>query len=333
MYPNNPMPIRYYQKTLAHTIPSEAYKPAYYKLLYMSIHAVWIFGLMGMISISSSWLCILFISVLIGFSIVCLFLYSHELSHGAVIKKRKVSYLIKNFFWAFSGIPPTVWDRVHNHTHHHTMNTPNDPDRKTHISEKNIWNDIYNLFIYPNKVIRYSLTIGFAMVFYSVKHTVAVFYSDAEKPAIVTYRPSYNKKQKRKVIIEICYIICFWLSIWYLIGIEKGVVMSAVSWVSYSSFVIIFIITQHLGRPLYKDVSDPLLTSTSVIIPRWLDRIIDWHSFHVEHHMFPSINFDYYPQLSKKIENKYPQKYHRIPFFKALKDTFKNGVYIEDPFH
>ena len=80
-------------------------------------------------------------------------------------------------------------------------------------------------------------------------------------------------------------------------------------------------------------MADPLLTSTSVIIPRWLDRIIDWHSFHVEHHMFPSMNFDYYPQLSKEIEVRYASKYYRIPLLKAIKETFKNGVYIEDPFH
>ena len=45
------------------------------------------------------------------------------------------------------------------------------------------------------------------------------------------------------------------------------------------------------------------------------------------------LSIRHYPQLSKELENKYQEKYYRIPLLKALKKTFKNGVYIEDPFH
>jgi len=328
-----PRSIRYYQKELAHAVPIEAYRPAYYKLIYMSAHVILIFALIGIISsTSSSWITC-GMSILIGISIACLFLYSHELSHGIIIKKKPWAYLAQNFFWAFSGIPPTVWDRVHNHTHHHTMNTPKDPDRKTHITEKSKWNDIYNLFIYPNNVLKYSITIGFAMVFYSLKHTLAVFYKGVAKPAIVTYKPQYTTKEKWKVILEILYILSFWGAIWLIIGPSKGLMLSSISWITYSSLVILFILTQHLSKPLYTEVADPLLTSTSIIIPKWLDKIIDMHSYHVEHHVFPGMNFDYYPAIQNELLDRHPDKYERIPFLQALKNTFENGVYIEDPFH
>jgi len=327
----NPQPLCHYQKEFKGIIPKEATKPANYKLIPMFIHVILIFTWIAMIIIFNSALSIVSFSILIGLSIACLFLYSHELSHGTIIRKQPYLYITQLFFWAFSGIPPTVWKRVHNMSHHHHMNTYKDPDRKTFKSEASFLNKLYNLFIYPNKTLRYSFTVGSAMMFYSTKHILAVFYSKDSRPSIVTHRPNYTKKEVKLVFIELMYILTFWGMIWIVLGVPIAIWVSLISWYTYSAAVILFIITQHQRDPVFIDIADPLLTSTSVIIPAWLDKIIDWHSFHVEHHLFPGINFDYYPQISQKIQEKYPNKYERIPLFQAVKEAYAEDVLIDDP--
>ena len=331
MHKLQPKPLSFYTKELKGIIPKEAFKPATYKLIPMFIHAALFFLNVFLIGYLQSTISLIICSILMGISIACLFLYSHELSHGTILQKEPYLYLSQNFFWAFSGIPPTVWKRVHNLSHHQTMNTYDDPDRKTFKSEASFFNNLYNLFIYPNKKLRYSFTVGFAMIFYSTKHILAAFYPEGSRPSIVTYRPGYSRKEVRTIFFELLYILTFWALIWIYLGAVTALFVSLISWSVYSASVILFIITQHQRDPVFIDIADPLLATTSVIIPKWLDMIIDWHSFHVEHHLFPGINFDFYPQISEKLQEKYPDKYDRIPLFQAVKEAYSEDVLIDDP--
>lgn len=327
-----PESIQFYAKHLKEHIPKEAFQAASYKLLPMFFHVILVFVNLCMIKycISSS-IVILSCSILMGLSIACIFLFSHELTHGTIVRSQPLLYILELFFWAFSGLPPTLWKRIHNMTHHQTMNTYEDPDRKAFRSESSTLNNVYNLFIYPNKRLRYSLTVGFAMIFYSLKHIIAVFYNPKNKPAIVTMRPNYTPKEIQKIKYELLYIVMFWTAILYFISSWLGVIALFISWMTFSVSTITFIITQHLRNPVFIDVPDPLLTTTSVIIPRWLDKLIDWHSFHVEHHIFPGINFDYYPMISQKIKEKFPKKYQRLPILQAIKECYEQDVLIDDP--
>lgn len=326
-----PQNITFYTQELSKYIPREAYQPAKHKILYMVMHVINILSMMMLTSVSQNMLIVILTTTLSGISCACLFLYSHELSHGTIIRKQPWAYLSKLFFWTFSGIPPTMWKNVHNLSHHRHMNTYKDPDRKTFKSEENFLSRLYNFFIYPNRVLRYSITIGFAMMFYSIKHTMAVFYIGNSKPDIVTFRPRYNRKDQIKIFFEYFYQIVFWISIITFIGGVKGWVFALGSWFVYSSVVIIFIITQHLRDDVFIETADPLLTTTSVIIPVWLDKLIDWHSYHIEHHLFPGINFDYYKDLSVHLKGKFPKRYTRIPLLQALKECFEKDILIDDP--
>lgn len=327
-----PHNMGYYTARLKQFIPKEAYKPASYKLLPMFLHVLLVSSLFLVIRYYvDSILGLLALSVIIGFSYACIFLFAHELTHGIIIRKQPIKYILELFFWSFSGIPPTLWTKLHNHSHHRYMNNLKDPDRKTFSSERNSLNYLYNLMIYPNKRFRYSLTVGLGMMFYTSKHLLTVFYKGASKSQIVTFKPNYSKREKRIIALEFLYIFCFQMFLFFLLGFKKYLIVSLVSWCIYSASVILLIITQHLQNPVFKVAADPLLTTTSVVIPKWLDRIIDWHSFHVEHHVFPGLNFDYYPLLSKHLQELFPERYQRVEFLKALKDSFSQDIFAEDP--
>jgi fatty acid desaturase len=191
-----PYSMGYYTSRLKKYIPKEAFRPAPYKLLPMSIHVILIYLWLFVIRQNDTWLVIVSMSVLIGISYACLFLYCHELTHGTIVRKQPYRYWAELFYWSFSGMPPTMWEKIHNLNHHKSMNNYDDPDRRTFKSEKNLWNSLYNVFIYPNKTLRFSFTVGFAMIFYTSKHLVAVFFPEGTKPAIVTFRPNYTRKEQ-----------------------------------------------------------------------------------------------------------------------------------------
>jgi len=327
-----PKEISFYAQKVIKSIPREAFKPATYKLIPMFIHAILFWLNVFLIkSYLSNIFVVLACSILMGISIVCLFLYAHELTHRTIIRKQPYLYFLEMFFWAFSGFPPTLWRKIHNATHHKHANTYNDPDRKTFKSEANFLNKIYNLFIYPNKKLRYSLTVGFAMIFYSTKHILAVYYGDKNKPSIVTFRPNYSKREVRKISFELFFVFAFWGTVALIINSWLVLLVMLISWTVYSASAITFIITQHLKDPVFIDVADPLLASTSVIIPKWLDWFVDWHSFHIEHHVFPGINFDYYPRVSELLKKEFPNRYQRMPILKAIQEAYDKDVFIDDP--
>lgn len=329
-----PRPIRSYASELYEYVPKQAFQSATYKLIPMYIHGALIFLWWYTASSFDSIAATCLFALLAGVSVACVFLYSHELSHKTILRKGKLLYIHELFFWTFSGIPPTVWNKVHNYTHHMHMNTYKDPDRKTFKSEESTLSSrLYNLFIYPNRVLRYSFTVGFAMLFYSTKHILAAVLPETYTPSIVTYVPDYTRREKARVWLELLYMAVFYGAICYWLGMGRFSVFALVSWSTYSFLVMTIIVTQHLGNPMYKDVADPMLTSTSVILPQWLDRVFDWHSFHVEHHIFPGINFDYYKELSPILKQKYGSRYQRLPLLAAMKESYSNDVFVDDPIY
>jgi fatty acid desaturase len=326
-----PQSMGYYTSRLKKFIPREAFKPATYKLIPMSIHVILIYTWLVLISIFPAWWVILLASVLTGISYACLFLYCHELTHGTIVRRQPWRYIAELFYWSFSGMPPTLWQKIHNLNHHKSMNTIDDPDRRTFKSEKNFWNTIYNLFIYPNKTLRFSFTVGFAMIFYTSKHLLAVFYREGTKPSIVTFRPSYNRKEQQKIFLEFLFVLFIQGSMVFILGWKMYMLVALISWFVYSAALIIFIITQHLRNPNFKNNADPLLTATSVKVPVFVDKLIDWHSYHVEHHVFPGINFDYYPVISQKLQEHFPERYQRMNFWKAVEEAYNHDMFEDDP--
>jgi fatty acid desaturase len=320
-----------YLDELMHHIPKEAFAPATYKLIPMFAHLTLIIAMLVLCRLTNevSWTCLF--AAISGLSIACIFLYCHELTHGTIVKNEFGMYLMELLFWPLSGMPPTLWRVIHNRAHHTGANSYADPDRRTFKSEKNFWNTIYNTFIYPNKKLRFSLTVGFAMLFYTGKHIASALYPEGKKPAIVTFKPKFTKKEKKKIKWELVYILFFQAGIGVLLGWKLYLLFSLVSWVMSSTILISMIITQHLINPVFVDQPDPMLTATSVRIPKLLDWLIDYHSFHIEHHVLPGVNFDFYPHLSTILLTKYPDRYTRKPFISAIIESYDRELFIDDP--
>ena len=70
---------------------------------------------------------------------------------------------------------------------------------------------------------------------------------------------------------------------------------------------IFYIYTNHLICQM-TSVNDPLINSVSLRVPKLFDRLHLNFSYHTEHHIFPGMNSDYYPQLQELIKLHYPER-------------------------
>jgi fatty acid desaturase len=62
---------------------------------------------------------------------------------------------------------------------------------------------------------------------------------------------------------------------------------------------------------------DPLAATTSVIVPELFNRIHFNFSYHTEHHLFPTVNSEYYPLVSKLLQEKFGPHYNRLAISEA----------------
>jgi len=327
-----PENLEYYAKQVRSVVPKEAFKPAYYKLFIMFLYLTIVVALALVVKTTGSiWITIL-CSVVSGILLSGLFMFSHELSHNTIIKKDRIRNPLEIFFWGLNYFPATLWRKLHHHNHHVNTNTYKDPDRRPFKSDKNSVNTIFNYLTYPNKLFKYSFTVGFAMPVYTIKHIASVFYPEGKKPATVLYKPKYTSEEKRAIALELIPIVFIQVAIFLLIGsVSKYLIFTAISVYVSSSFTISLIMTQHYLRPNYIAASDPLLTTTSIQVPKFLNYISDFHSYHVEHHVIPGINFDYYPLIAEELKRKFPERYHQVPFLTAIKQAFEYEAFLDDP--
>lgn len=267
---------------------------------------------------------------MVSHALSCIGFLSHELSHNSIIKNRRYRYLYEVFFWGINLIPATIWNKVHNHTHHTQANTPNDPDRQFFTSEKTIVTKWYTKIFYPNKkFIKWNPIVAVHFIPYIFKYIISVFYSTNTKPVVVPFKPKYSNKQKSKIIMELAIIVLIQVSIFYAVGksLTAYVFASSVSYLLTSSILVSYNFTNHFLNPVTIK-NDPLLGTTTVQVPSILNKLHFNFAYHTEHHLFPSLNSKFYPELSAILKEKYPDRYNYLPIAAAWNKLWKNEDFI-----
>jgi fatty acid desaturase len=319
-----------YAKELRRVLPAEAFAAAPRKLWLLFAHLLIIAG--GYIGFcnTSSLLIFAILSLLIGHSMACIAFLAHELSHNTIVRYRPLRYCLEVFFWALNLIPATVWRRVHNQTHHVHTNTPEDPDRQFLASEESFITRWYSRIFYPHRhTLRWNPLVAFHFVPYILRNTIAAFYPNSTKPALVPFKPSYTFKQRVSIFFELAVIVGVQIGIFHIVGAR---------WVAYfwaspivvlltSAVVMAYVFTNHFLNPL-GEINDPLAATTSIVVSPLFDRLHSNFSYHTEHHLFPQMNSDFYLQVSKLLEQQYPGRYHRVPIGEAWHTLWTGEEYV-----
>jgi fatty acid desaturase len=252
--------------------------------------------------------------------IICLFA-SHDSMHGSTLKQPRWRYAISFLALSLMWMPPTLWKAVHNHKHHTETNGIGDPDRSYLIQQSNTWGKwIQNLFVPSSAVNPILLMLGMATSWWvhTFRHLTSILlFNNAE----VCYVPSpviVSPSKRRTIAIELAAFLPIHLGILsYLkfnpLAILLGYLLPLS--IGYAG-VMFYIYTNHFLCPM-NQVNDPLVNSVSLKMPKIFDLLHFNFSYHTEHHLFPSINSDYYPLVQKLLIDRYPEQYNLIPFGEA----------------
>jgi fatty acid desaturase len=316
-------------KKIRATLPAEAFQPAVHRLWHLAIHAA---------VIGASYVVIRrwpavgpLMAIVIGHSLACMAFVAHEISHNAVVRHRSAKYLLELALFGINGSPPTMWNRLHNDAHHGNANTVHDPDRPYLDSERTASTSTYAMLTMPAREGWRANVLVFAhFVTYLARHVVAVFYLADAKPDIVTSKPAYRPAERRIIAAEVAVMAAFQYGVWIATGRSwvNFLWASPAALVIASAVIMSYVFTNHFLNPISHD-HDPLAGSTSVRVPRVFDLIHSNFSFHTEHHLFPSLNSDYYPVVSEALKEVAPAEYRQLGFGEAWRQLWRQPQFRE----
>ena len=318
-----------YIREIKHLLPEAAFRPDPSKMKPLLAYLVLVPVLYLAFRLTDHLALYMILSLLIGHCLSSCGFLAHELSHRSILKANY--YGLEVIAWGINLIPATVWKRVHNETHHAHLNTTKDPDRQFLASERTHSTITYTQLFYPNKKsIKWNPLVGFHFIPYIFRNILSALYPAPSKPEIVPFKPSYSNNQKLRIILELVAIVAIQMLIFYATGSDWTAYVFAgpVAYLLASTILMTYIFTNHFLNPINR-VSDPLLGTTSVEVPRILNKLHFNFSYHTEHHVFPSINSNFYPALSRLLKEKYPERYHYTNMREAWSRLWRNEQFVD----
>lgn len=273
-------------------------------------------------------------ALVIGHSLACIAFTAHETSHNAVLRNRQAKYLLELLLLGLNVLPPTMWNRLHNLTHHHHAGTLRDSDRPFIESERSFATTRYARLFYPSSGRRRGYVFVLChFVTYTIRNVVSVFYPGDRKPSIVTSKPAYRPRERLLIAGELVVLAVMQYGVW----VATGRSWASYLWVSpaalcaASAVIMVYVFTNHFLNPIAHE-HDPLAGTTSVIVPRLVDRLHSNFSYHTEHHLFPSLNGDYYPMVSELLKAEAKGRYQQMPIGEAWRRLWQQDMFrrIED---
>jgi fatty acid desaturase len=317
-----------YARVLMPAIPRQAFAPNPRKLMVCGIHlAIVVAGWVAFRFVAHFYWPL--ISLAIGSSLSCVALIAHDVSHRNVVRGKFVLYPTELVLWGLLCVPATVWKRVHTY-HHVVTNSVDDPERRFLASEASLATTVYGRLFYPNRGLKYNPLCFLYFAIANIRNTVAAFYSNRFKPKLVPSKPNYTLSDKSKVILEIAVIVAIQFSIAKISGHGGYVAASLIPLFLVSVVTSAYFISSHALRPL-RDDGDALASSTSLILPRFIDKLHVNQSYHSEHHLFPNMNPDYYPLVGALLQKHFPDAYHRIPVSAVWSQIWELPLFIAPP--
>ena len=324
----------HYVRALKSRLPAEAFAPSPKKLCIVAAHLAIISASYTAARHNTNIVLFGVLCVVIGHSTACLGFLAHELSHGAIVRNRSIRYPLEVLLWGLNAMPATMWLLLHNYSHHVHGNTSADPDRnyiKSELETPSPWlRRWYSKLFFPHQYSSiWNPLVWLHFVTYIIRHLLAVWYPDGSWPSIVTHKPSYTRAHRFRIVLELVFIELLQFGIYWLVGLrwQAYVWVSPIALLFTSTFVMAYIWTNHNLHGLF-EIHDPVASSTYVAVHPKLDRRHSKFSYHTEHHIFPSMNSDFYPIVSKVLREIYPDRYQRLPIKEAWRRLFQNEPYI-----
>ncbi|MEB3294299.1 MAG: fatty acid desaturase [Synechococcales bacterium] len=309
-----------YAKALRPLLPAIAFQPHPAKLWILFTHLGIMLSGWAIAAAIPVWhwqqiLVYLPLSLIMGNSVLVLAFVSHDLLHGSIIRNQRVAYWLGLIGYSLHWTPPTLWQIVHNRTHHPKTNSVDDPDRNYLFQQPNSLGKRVQSWLVPSSEVTFlGWVLGMLTAWgvHTARNVVAAIFfggKTEDVPAPFPVKP----REQRQIAIELAFITLIHLLIGFVLGfnpLKLAIAYFLPISLGYAG-MIFYIYTNHLFLRM-TDINDPLINSVSLTVPKWVDWLHLNFSYHAEHHVFPGLNSDYYPEVRRLLAQQYPDRMNYI---------------------
>ena len=328
-----------YAKKLRPLLPSQAFEPDPSKLAILLINLGILLLGWGIADDLDRWPVYLLwlylpLAAIMGNSIIVLLFSSHDLMHGSVQKKSRLTYPIAFLGLSMLLMPPTQWKSLHNLVHHNNTNSLADPDRNYLYQQPDTWGKwIQNLFVPSVEVNPLWLIVGMAgsWAVHNFRNVSSVLLFNDKSVDYVPAAFTVSPKDRLKTALECLGILGIHLGV--LFYLEFNPIKVALAYILPIAIghagAMFYIYTNHMGCRM-TSINDPLINSASLRVPKIIDLLHFNFSHHTEHHIFPSINSNYYPMVQELLQIHYPDQMNLIDAGQAWRLLMETPRHYQD---
>ncbi|MEG4631758.1 fatty acid desaturase [Microcoleus sp. AR_TQ3_B6] len=328
-----------YVKKLRPLLPSDAFEPDPSKLAILLINIGILLLGWGIADNLDRWPVYLLwlylpLAAIMGNSIIVLLFSSHDLMHGSVQKKSPLTYPIAFLGLSMLLMPPTQWKSLHNLVHHNNTNSLADPDRNYLYQQTDTWGKwIQNLFVPSVEVNPLWLIVGMAgsWAVHNFRNLSSVLLFNDKSVDYVPAAFTVSPKDRLKIALECLGILGIHLGV--LFYLEFNPIKVALAYILPIAIghagAMFYIYTNHMGCRM-TSINDPLINSASLRVPKIIDLLHFNFSHHTEHHIFPSINSNYYPRVQELLQIHYPDRMNLIDAGQAWRLLMETPRHYQD---
>ncbi|MEG4495125.1 fatty acid desaturase [Microcoleus sp. D3_18_C4] len=328
-----------YIKKLRPLLPSNAFEPDPSKLAILLINAAILLLGWGIAANLDRWPVYLLglylpLAIIMGNSIIVLLFSSHDLMHGSVQKKSRLTYPIAFLGLSMLFMPPTQWKNLHNLVHHNNTNSLADPDRNYLYQQPDTWGKwIQNLFVPSVEVNPVWLIVGMAgsWLVHNFRNLTSVLLFNDKSVDYVPAAFTVSPKDRLTIAFECLGILGIHASILFYLNFHPLKIALAyfLPIAIGHAGAMFYIYTNHMGCRMTV-INDPLINSMSVRVPKIFDLLHLNFAYHTEHHIFPSINSDYYPMVQELLQTHYPGRMNLIDAGEAWRLLMQTPRHYQD---
>lgn len=316
-------PFTFYANHLRAKLPRHLFEPYPLRMVWFFGYALLAIGALGGIAfLEVSWPIKLLLSVGLGFAYGGLGFFAHELLHGSVVRSRSLQDFLGLFCFMPFFISPTFWRYWHNQLHHaKTQSVIADPDAFPNL--RIFHNSKFMQFMYPfTPGSGHRRSYLYFFFWFSFHCLVAQTY--------LRFRNAiYDKMNHRRVTWELTGQVVIMVGIWIAVGPSQLLWTALIPLFVQNYYVMSYIATNHNLNPLTR-VNDPLANSLTVTSVPLFETIQLNFGYHVEHHIFPSMNAVHAKKVHALLKQEFPFEFKVMRKSQAMRALYRTSRIYKD---
>ncbi len=246
----------------------------------------------------------------IGFCTGTLGFLCHEVLHGSIVRNQKLQDALFFFGILPFFISPTYWRHSHNRLHHGAaQKLIEDPDAFPNL--RIFKASKFMKFMFPfTPGSGHKRSVFYFFFWFSFHNLVAQVYMRFRNRG-------FDDMNHRKATLEFAAQVAIGIGYAILIGPSNWLPLFVLPILIQNYMLMSYISTNHNLSPL-TNVNDPLANSLSVTNHPIMEFLNVNFGYHVEHHLFPTVNPKYAKTIHRELVRLFPENYKIMPKYKAM---------------